>query len=392
MLVKAQGEVAARIALRLALFVLSGFALGGCQHAPAPLISRRFVRLEALLPLHPVWSQAISIEKAAARLPAAPLPLVPPSIARTVTPSPFVPVSPEPVNPVLTRHASLEQFASRYLAQRAANQRQRNRNILLRMDRTERRRIEEEVEAHRAEREAELTAERRSAWRKLESEIRALGFREVSLQSQVRALTDQPLIDARVQLEKVKSEIATRQTQQQALQENVAQKVIQEMRDYRDALLNDLAARLQERERELEASAQKLDASVTEQLSSEAERLQREAEAIPTIGTVPTAAASVGVMPLTLPPAPNLSAAYGQAQSRVTAALAVQRNEYAARRAVVLAILRDDTRKAVAQIARKQGWKLVNEGTPGATDATEAIMPLLRAQWKSVAAQGKGTQ
>lgn len=371
-----EGEAAARGILLLAFFLLFAAGLSGCRSA-APAVPRYFVRLEDLISLHPLWKQYFAQERT--RL------VFPTAVATTVLsgtgtrlPAPFAPQEVTPLRPTITQLRPFEDNTRAYLSRVVERLRRNNRRILTREERAERERIEEELEALRLKLETAYRAENLKEIRRIEREIYLLGFREVVYRAQARVLADQPLIDARIQLEQVERQIAANRERAAALPDTVQPKVQAEVNKERSARLDVLDQKLQDRQEKLDQTADRLEQQLSQRPVITEERLLANRASIPPI----TRPQAVSPPTLALPPASDQTPDFLRAQALVQAAETVSRDSPAARQSRWMALIREETRRAVEEIARREGWQPVIVETPGVFDRTEIVAESLRNYWR----------
>jgi hypothetical protein len=111
-------------------------------------------------------------------------------------------------------------------------------------------------------------------------------------------------------------------------------------------------------------------------------RLEALAGSVPAESGIVAPSGKAPAAPLTLPAWPQTAGAVRVAQAQVAAALARKRLDWQTQEAKLIAVITIDTQQAVAQIARRQRWTLVPQGSPRASDATESVAQALRAQWQ----------
>jgi len=369
----AQGGAAARGALLLALLSI-GVAAGGCRRASAPSAPRVFVRLEALLPLHPTWAQVTSLQRMAqtgqsAQAQAAGL--------RLAT-SPLPPTFPAPIaipaNLAQERRQRIAEDARRRIAGLTQELRRRNEERVRREERAAQRQLAARLAAAKAEREAALPARLEAIRREAAQQIEPLRYKEVVFLSQTREFTSQPLLDAQTQLNAVRAEIARLTDERDARLADAQAEVQRQLDADRAKWTAELEQNLARRRAELEALAAR-------QIAREEASLAAETEPIPDLGTAlppPPGPAEQPQPPTALP----TDAAFARARAQVGAASSQQQAALEAQRQRLLAAIRKDTEQAVIQVARQQGWTLAPEGAAGASDMTATVAEALRAQWQ----------
>jgi len=346
----------------------------GCRQAPALLTARHYVRLNALLPLHPDWAQIVSLQREEAAFAQAPAQAARLQWAASPLPAPFVPPKTVPINLIRERQARLREDTDRYIAQLGSYLHGRNEAQIAREEQAGQKQVSTQVAQEAAAREERLRAENALRAAALARRIGRLGFRDVALQAQMRVLTDRPLVDARQQERQVHAEMDRLSAQREALlSTDLRGQVAREMQPRQAQLLADLGARMKQ---QLDA----LNAAMAQRMQRVQARLEALAKTVPAeSNTAPLAGAAPA--PLTLPAGAPTAGAAQRAQAQVAQALARQRARWQAQQAQMLAVITRDTQEAVQQIARRQGWTLVPQGSPRATDATDSVARALRAQW-----------
>ncbi len=383
MLPKTRGGAVARQASLLALLIIGILPETGCRKPQTPVIaSRRFVRLEALLPLHPAWTQVQALDAAQARLAAAQKQAS--GLKYPLTPLPEVFIPPITVPPSLAqeRDKRVQEDARHYVEQTEQALQGKNADIVRQFERDEQRQQEARYTRALADRELELSGinEREAAG--LEKQINALGFRQVALRSQIDAYTNRlnqdtrnPVVQDVVRQEALISEkmnaLANQRTIVLARKEHA--QAIKDLIPQKQIWLAESGARLQARKTELAKSVQ-------QQVEQARARLGQDIKPIPPLAsTLPPS--NPQATPLPLPLAPDAPRTIGQAQGQMTAAMMQERGVWQTQRDALLAAIRADTAQAAVQISRKQGWALV-PAEQSKTDATEQVASALRAQWR----------
>ena len=378
MLKRKQGGDVARFAPLLALLStpLIMCACAGCRQPEIALKGRQSVQMDALLPLHPAWAQVESLDKIraqfAARQPpggvvAPDLPPLPPAF----TP-PKETVAAAPEQRLQRAQASTEQ----YLKQLAEILRLQDEAYLARQARRQAQAVQATYAKELSAREAAIRAERLRQASELDRQITRLQFREVAFQTQLRVYKGQAKADAQLQADALLAQIDALGKQGDALL--VAS-------DISNLALADMKPRL--RELNLQADKEREQERVNRvarreaQLQQEKSKLAFDADPLPPINATPLPAPDSRETPLVLPPGSQAGATFQAASASMGNRRARQEAEWQAQRERLMAVIRADTAKAVAQIAKQQGWNLVSEGTPRAEDETKTIMPLLRQQW-----------
>lgn len=361
--------------------VLSVFFAGlvggaGCSRPPLPIAPHRYVRLDALLPLHPSWEQIRSMDHEIARLKTAPNQ----AGAMRFEPFPalpvFVPRVAAPANRAAERASQIEQDAARYLASLRKSLASANQSILSLERRREQRRVEAAVAESLADAAKKLRDENQVKIFAIAQRIRTLALRDIVVRSRIQDLAQartadlKPLRDAQAEHAAILIELDRLKAENRVI---VTQDVVAETARKRDAFLREEQAkskeRLAKREEDLKSEAQ--------DKIAEAMRRQRDTAIPPPIDrTLPPPDPRRTPLPLhiessvTMPVSPA-----------VQTALSRQSTVWLAQRAALLDEIRTDTRKAVKQIALRRGWRLEDGPAPGALDGTDEAADELRTQW-----------
>ncbi|MCS6777436.1 MAG: hypothetical protein RMJ43_09265 [Chloroherpetonaceae bacterium] len=347
-----------------------GLQPAGCRKTqpPAP---RYAVRMQDLLPLHPLWARSVILQESPAEQENRASQRLPGHVFYPLPP-PFPEPGPLPPDLTQERQRRLETDARRYVQQLEEFLRQRANDALARLERAERKAIEARLTDARERRIAAETEENRKQAQRLIGEITRLRIRRIAFESQVRTFKGQPRSDAQKQLGILDARIAALEAERARMLDDVRPRIFQEIEQQRDQLLNELAERMRAR-RAAEERA------IAEALSSARERLRFEAEAF---------------TPLRLPeqdtPHPQAMAQLREPATRIAestrdALQTAQHNSRAAweaHRQRLRAVIRADTEKTVQQIAQHEGWIPVPPGTPGAPDRTEQVAQAIRRIWR----------
>jgi hypothetical protein len=384
MLPEKRGGAVARNASLLALLTTMMGAGTGCRNAaPSLPATHQYVRLEALLPLHPAWAQVQALDAAQARFPAA---LAQASTLKyPLNPLPEVFTPPVTVPPSLAaeRDKRVQEDALHYVQQTEQALTAKNIDIMQRFERHEQRQTEALYSRALADRMLQLNAANEQEASQLEGRINTLGFRQVALRSQIDAYTNRlnqdprnPVIQDVVRQEALVSEEmnALEDQRKAVLARDVRALAVQQLAAQRKQWEAESAARLAARKMELADS-------VRQQVEQARARLKNDIKPIPPLASAPLPPADPRATPLPLPLAPDAAGAIGHAQAQLSAAMAQERQAWQAQRESLLGAIRTDTAQAVAQIARKEGWNLVAAGH-GGKDVTAQAADALRAQWR----------
>lgn len=353
--------------------LLGGSGLIGCRRS-APSVPQYTVRLDPLLPLHPLWGQVATLDDIQARLntPATALQ----AMEWEARPLPPAFAVPEIIPPDLARERQkrIEADANRYVEQLEEFLRQRDEDVFARVERSERKAMEARLAEELANRIEELRESNKKQADTLSNQIRLLQFRDVPFQSQIRTFKGQPLQDAQIQHRQLLARIAALSERRDALLADVRPQAEKEMQPRREQALAELQEKLRRRREE---SAQKIAAA----LERARERLRAEAEAIPPLEQV---AQSLALPPVSsaVSPLPPASSVFLPARTKMEAVQRQQSAHIMTQRERLLAAIREDTRNAVLQVAHQEGWQLRETGAAGIADHTEAVAETLKTQWK----------
>ena len=349
--------------------------LAGCRRPAVLPPAPRYVRWEALLPLHPAWTQTQSLERIAGSL-------APVNEAikggSSALPSPFPFVQTTPKNLAEERRRRIKDDADKYLEQLALFLIADNAQRLDRETRARKRQADAQYRRELEGREAQLKAEAAKRTSALNAKINRLGYTAIDYESQVRVYTNAMKIVAQANLRAVNQQIDALTTERDAIPT-----------DFRPAALTQLQARREELTHAVDTfqkrRAAELAAELQDQLANRSSQLEAAAGAITTLGQSLPATPKPAAVPV--PPPPDFGAARSAAQAQITAALARQKTATAAQRDRLIAVIQADTDQAVQQIAIREGWRLVPAGTKFASDATDDAAKALRAQWKKSPSQ-----
>jgi hypothetical protein len=379
MLPRKQGGDRVRYAPLLALFGTCIFLSAGCRRPPEPPAAHRFVRIEALLSLHPAWEQVTSLDRTASRFPAAKALAIGLHWQPSPLPAPFTPPDTFPKRLAEEREQRIKEDAARYVAQLERSLNARRDDLYRRAERGEKRQLQAAEAQVLATTIARMRALNEVQALGLQRKIDTLGYRDAALVAQISYYNqfnaDQLIRDAQSQVDQVRRQIRDLTAQrQQVLEEDVRPRAEQAIVPEQKRLRAESDTRLKQRLTEL-------DANVQQQIAQEKARLQQEPAPIKPLAELPIPPFNARATPLILPPAPPAAADIGQAQAVVDAGLARQQKTWQAQRANLVSMIRADTVQAVMQIARQKGWKPVIEGRPFQPDATSEVAAMLRAQW-----------
>ncbi len=357
----------------LALLSILAAVGPGCRRAALVVTSRRYVRTDALLPLHPLWPQVAALDRAVLTLGAPRAGALEFAFPTQALPKPFTPPQVVPATLARSRQRRVEEDAQRYVAQLAEYLQARNEEALRREERAERKKTDAQFAQEVAAREEALRQEAARRAQEFDRRIRLLGFREIALRSQVKNYIDQPKADAQAQQQQVLAEISRLTAERDNLASDARPQAEREL----EARRRDLEAALKTR---LAARQQELSRALNDRIAHEQARLANDSAPIPSLESMSLPPGPRNATPLLLP-APSPAQPVNP-QAQLDAFVAKQRPVWAAQRARLVDAIRVDIMNAVAQVARRDGWQLVAQGTPGAADATEIVQEPLRKQWR----------
>src|SRR5579871_2746437 len=208
----ARGEVEARKALLLALLCTLSSVLYGCRSAARPT-ARYTVRLNALLPLHPAWSQVAILERAEAAVPtnATSLSPLPPPLAADTRP--FNPPTTTPANLTAEREKLIQADAQRYIDRLIGTLQARADSLIQAKKKAEDRLAATEYKEALAAKAKELQKQNTAQAQAIQREITPLEYRMIALDSQYEAFTEQLRRDANLQRKELQGQIDIRNEQ-----------------------------------------------------------------------------------------------------------------------------------------------------------------------------------
>ena len=341
-----------------------------------PVVPQHFVRIDTLIPLHPASSQIAFQDKTTAAIIASAETLTTPQpAARKPLPERFAVGVLVPPSMAREREQRIASDARRYLALLEDSLTRRNEEILEREQRVSNRQTALEIEAEQFQREQELRAQYERERTELKRQRLQMELRQVVLRSQERAFIGMMRSDATLQLNQAKNRIAALDVQlEQKDTRKIPVFVAATMSKFKQDRETELMRRLANRKKRLKEET-------ANRVAREQLRLDTESESIPELQTSVLASAAPADKPL--PPLETSSAApFAATKPNLRIALSQAQTEQSTLRTKWLAVLRADTEKAVAQIAVREGWKLVRQGTSNATDYTAKAADALKAQWK----------
>ena len=377
MLISVRGEGAARGAPLLALLVIGVSVGSGCKKPEIIDTGPHSVRVESLLTLHPAWEQVVSLDRAVAQFTTRPAlsgavaPDLPPM------PAPLPPLPAVPPTAPQQRQQRTHDYENQYLQQLARTLLMQDETYLTRLEKRLTQESDTQYQKELAERKASIRAERVRRAEVLDRQIRLLSLRDVTFQTQLQVYKGQAYEDALLQDKQLQAQIAVLSKEADDL---VSQDIISGLAQ--DALKTRPQELKAQATGQVEQERQALAARRADRIKQEQGKLTYEPEPLPSIDTTPLPPADSRETPLNLAPGQQAPAAMQAADALVKQAVTRQQAVWQAQRERLLAAIRADTQQAVAQIARQRGWKLVPAGSPRAHDETDAVRPLLRAQWQ----------
>jgi hypothetical protein len=371
-------RMAAHCIRSLVLLILGLLGGAGCSHPPLLAAPHRYVRLDALLPLHPSWAQIRSLDREIARLKTAPAqsgefhyqphPGMPVIVPRAVTPA----------NMAAQRAAQVDRDATRYVESLRKSLDEANQATMSLARRREQRRVEAAVAARLAEAGKNLRNENEVRSFAILQRLRDLTFKDIVVRSRIQDLAQAHSRDTRL-LRDAQSEHAGNLAEMERLRtENrdlLAQDVSRITARLRDKFYAEEEAQAKERlaKREEELGMEKLD-----KLTAAMRQQRNTAIPAPVAPELPAVDPHATPLPLPIEPATTLVTS----RSHVQSALNVQAAVWQIQRTSLVDEIRADTRKAVQQVALRRGWKLVEGPAPGAVDGTDEAADDLRQQWR----------
>ena len=391
MLPTKRGGAVARRALLLALLSTMVWMQMGCRNeTPSLLSSHQYVRLEALLPLHPAWAQLQDLDASQRIFPAAKAQASTLKYPQNPLPEVFIPPVTVPPSLAAERDRRVQEDALHYVQQTEQALTSKNIDIVSRFERIERRQTEAHYSKALADRELQLNAMNELEANRLQARINTLGFRQVALRTQIESYTTRLNQDPRnpVVQDAVRQEALVTE-QMNALEEQ--RKAVQK-RDVRALAAQQLSAQRKQWQNESDARLQarkiELADSVRQQVEQARARLKNDIKPILPLASAPLPPVEPQATPLPLPLAPDAADVIGKAQAQVNAAMGQEQLAWQAQREALLAAIRSDTTQALTQIARKEGWNMVATGHNG-IDVTAQAAQDLRNQWRQNAASSR---
>jgi len=385
------GGAPARSAPLLALLTTIAWMPLGCRReTPSLPATHQYVRMEALLPLHPAWAQVQALDASQRIFPAAKAQASTLKYPQNPLPEVFTPPVTVPPSLATERERRVQEDALHFVQQTEQSLTSKNVDIMRRFERIEKRQTEARYSKALADRELQLNAMKEQEADRLQARINTLGFRQVALRTQIESYTNRlnqdprnPVVQDVVRQEALVSEQmnALEDQRKAVLKRDVRALAVQQLSAQRKQWQDESAARLQARKMELADS-------VRQQVEQARARLKNDIKPIPPLASAPLPPAEPQATPLPLPLAPDAAEAVRKAQSQVDAAMGQHRQALQAQREALLTAIRADTTQAVAQIARREGWNMVAAGRSG-SDVTAQAAGALRDQWQQNAGSAR---
>jgi hypothetical protein len=347
------------------------------------------VRLDALLPLHPAWSDVQQLDALLAEAQKAKVPA--PSI------QPSIPLPEAVLPPPLSVNNRLSgNLTEARIQQTAQNARQRVERLRSTLDTLHERALEKRQELLRKEASADIAQKRadilatveervtkaeeqaRVETAPLRKEIRDRKFREIALQSQVAALNDNPRDEAQRRLIQVQKEIkeleARLNSRLAGIREGIEKEADRQIEDYRQQRLEQEAAELAQFRAELNRRASEAiahyEAEVERTLSS------LEPLSMPSVPRTPVLRTQRLPSPAQVAEKPR-----PVDTARITKEIDARTEALRAQRKRLVDFIADDTRRRVETFAAGKQWQIAYAPAPGRADRTEEAAQWLRAEW-----------
>ncbi len=352
--------------LLLGVLILEGGA--GCRKSVLlPPDLSRSVRVEALLPLHPLWKQVEALDRTAAVPRRTPVTLAPLAIP-SLPPLEFHETPAE--NLSLERQRRIQDDAQKYLAQLETYLRNNSKQRLAGEVRNFRR-VREGQFAQKVVQRAE-ESQKAALNRKIEIEarMRVLQYTGVAYESQIRRIAIGPTREQiETRLRETRREIESLTSERDALPTDFTLLAQLELQPERNQIRVEVETFRKRRAEELEAEVKQRLTTRSKLLLEQPESISALSE-IPPAPSLPLSQKTVAPLPATLPPAaPSVSPLPGRAGNLLP------------QKAALMEVIRRDMERAVLQEAKRQGWKLVSPEIKGSIDVTEEMRPLIQKQW-----------
>lgn len=358
-----QGE-AGRLTLLLALIGTLGGSLTGCQNSTPEVKPLRFVSLEALYPLHPLWHRAVQ------NAPKSQQPLWRESDATNQAPvrPPLLGAEPE-IQETLAEDrqqhivSKADFFRKQYVDSLA-------KTAIQQIDR-ETRLKQKELEARfQAEITKELTKREQEEERRrllIRDQIHNRSLAEILYKAQLESYVGQEQQQARARLERVQSQLRTLTAERDSPRPDFRPTVLAKLASLRKELDTDLV----KYQRDLSDTKMR---EIDKTLSKQGIDLKAELEAIPQLAqTLPSTNKS-----LTKPALQMQSSLAGSVNGAVVQQM---HQEAKGLDANLLVQVRRDVERAVQQIAAQKGWQLVATQAPKSSDGTNEMRQALQHTW-----------
>lgn len=380
-----RGGAVARCAYRLAPILLAGMVTSGCSKLH-PVTPRYSVNIKSLMILHPSWAQVVSMQRTLDGLskfePYTNVSPLAPTAGNTV----FALPAASPKSVVIQRQKPIADYVMRYLRQKAAIIRLRNKRRIAREELIEARNTLIQIAAARKRLQLSLTSEHLLKANELARELTRLGYRDIALQSQIRAYSGQSLKDALLQRQIIQAQIATKSEEQGQLLGDVLPAVEKMLTPQKIALEQKSRERIDALRTSLDIAADKLEQAASSHNNSAVQDLMPDGESIPIIGTGQSIAPLRQALPLNISLQNPDPAKMRNSSELARNAVDHERTVWENRRNMLAAVIEQDVRQSVEQIAQKHQWKLVSEGAPHSTDRTSVIAIELQKEWNTAPA------
>jgi len=350
-------------------------AVGGCQEKPSKPTPQMqgYVRLGALIALHPAWTSVKQIEQMMAEVKKIPIPLEsPPLVLGEGKLPPLLPASPGQKAERTPQRQRIIRLARERMEDLQAWLDIRNARLLLREQQAQQNELEADVARFESALREKARTEAEALRKKVREHIRNLQLQQVAYRSQVAALSGEPRIAAEARLTAIKNELEAAQGDLSNRLTAISHRVEQEVRQYRANRQVEAATQWKNRREEMEQETKQMVARYEAQLSADLARID----------------------PLALPPVPSLPSAKEPGKSTPPADASTSMPSFqpkgvqkllaglAAQRERLLRLLSEDVRQRVQQLAVENHWKITLEPKPGLDDITLQVAEQLRGAWQ----------
>ena len=371
----------ALVPVLLAIALVIGLGRGCRKTVPVLPPPRQYVAIDALLPLHPAWSQVARLDQIAARLAQSPQTVTMSSsfsaqhAAQDEMPAPFAPAPVRTASMAAERQRLAAEDARNYITEFGEMLNLRSQAQLRAMESLEAKRVAGEFARTRAELEQNQQNQDALAVRPIDRQVYKLQFKQFALQKQAAIYTDQPRLDAQAQLRAVNDQIKALNAERADKLESSRRALAQQLADTRARLAQESAQRIANQRDALARNAR-------EQLVREREQFEQQTDTLASLPPIALPKESDSTAPdfsLAFAPTPQPLPGQREADRRAVAQLQAK---WATQRANLIAMIRRDTEQAVAQIGRQENLNLVTTGKPFRPDATPTLRNPLLQQWK----------